>query len=77
MGREELDAFLWRLFVRFNLTRDTIERVVFCQRFSPSPPGPPTPHKFGFSLLKVADSLVRICGERGSHCVFCWLRFLK
>ena len=31
---------------------------------------PPAPHKFGFSILKVEDSLVRICGERGSHCVF-------
>ena len=27
MGGEELDAFLWCLFVRFDLTRDIIERA--------------------------------------------------
>ena len=43
MGGEELDAFLWCLFVRFNLTRDTIERAVSCKRFSPHPPAPYSP----------------------------------
>ena len=36
-GGEELDAFLWCLFVRFNLTLDTIERSFFGERFSPHP----------------------------------------
>ena len=36
---------------------------------------PPTPHKFGFGILKVVDSLVRICGERGSHRVFFFALF--
>ena len=76
MGGEELDAFLCCLFVRCNSTRDTIERSILVRGF-PLTPRPPTPHKFGFSMLEVADSLVRICGERGSHCVFCWLCFLK
>ena len=75
-GGEELDAFLWCLFVGFTLTRDTIERAFLVRGF-PLTPRPPTPHKFGLSLVKLADSLVRICGERGSDCVFCWLRFLK
>ena len=70
MGGEELDAFFWGLFTRFNLPRDTFERA-FLVRVFPLTPRPPTPHKFGFSMLKVADSLVRICGERGSHCGFC------
>ena len=76
MGGEELNAFLRCLFVRCNSTRDTIERVILVRGF-PLTPRPPTPHKFGFSLLEVEDSLVRICGERGSHCVFCRLCFLK
>ena len=42
MGGEELDAFLWCLFVRFNLTRDLIERVFLSEVF-PSPPGPLLP----------------------------------
>ena len=74
MGGEELDALLWCLFVRCNSTRDTIERAILVRGF-PLTPWPPTPHKFGFSMLKVADSLVRICGERGSHSVFCWFCF--
>ena len=69
MGGEELDAFLWCLFVRFNLTRDTIKRA-FLVRGSPLTPRPPTPHKFGFSMIKVEDSLVRIYGERGSQSTF-------
>ena len=28
-------------------------------------------------MLEVADSLVRICGERGSHCVFFGFAFLS
>ena len=69
MGGEELDAFLWCLAVWFNLTQDTIERAFLFRGF-PLTPRPPTTHKFGFSMLEVEDSLVRICGERGSHCVF-------
>ena len=54
MGGEELDAFLWCLFVRFNLTRDTIERAFLVSGF-PLTPRPPTPHKFGFGILEVED----------------------
>ena len=53
MGGEELDAFLWCLSVRFNLTRDITERA-FPFRGFPLTPRPPTPHKFGFRLVKMA-----------------------
>ena len=56
MGGEELDAILWCMFVRFNLTRHTIERAFLVRGFPLSPrqpPRPPTPHKFGFSLVKM------------------------
>ena len=53
MGGEELNAFLWCLFVRLNLALDTIERA-FVVRGLPLTPRPPTPHKFGFSLVKMA-----------------------
>ena len=43
MGGEELDAFLWCLFVRFNLTRDTIERAFLARDFPPHPPAPYSP----------------------------------
>ena len=42
---EELDAFLWCLFVQFDLTRDLngVRTRVYCQRFSPHPPAPYSP----------------------------------
>ena len=43
MGGEELDAFLWWLFVRFNLTRDAIERAFLGRGFPPHPPTPYSP----------------------------------
>ena len=37
MGGEELDAFLWCLFVWFNSTRDTIERAILVRDFPLTP----------------------------------------
>ena len=41
MGGEELNAFLWCLFVRCNSTRDTIERAILVRGF-PLTPRPPS-----------------------------------
>ena len=48
MGGEELDAFLWCLFVRFNSTRDTIERAILVRDF-PLTPGPLLPTNSGLA----------------------------
>ena len=67
--REERGAFLCCFPVRFNLLLYSIERGFLVRGF-PLTPRPPTPHKFGFSLVEVADLLVRICGERGEPLCF-------
>ena len=69
MGGEELDAYLWCLFVRFNSTRDTIERAILVRDF-PLTPRPPTPQKFGLSLIRLDSFFVRSHEERGSQIIF-------
>ena len=48
MGGEELDAFLWCLFVQLFLTRDTIERAFLVTGF-PLTPGPLLPTNSGLA----------------------------
>ena len=69
MGGEELDAFPWCLFIRFNLTRDTIERAFLFRGF-PLPPGPLLPTNSGLACLRWTIRSSEFAGRGGAIVFF-------
>ena len=65
MGGEELDAFLWCLFVWFNLTRDTSNVTILSAVF-PSPPGPLLPTNSGLACLRWRIRSSEFAGRGGA-----------
>ena len=64
-AKADLDAFLWCLFVRFNLMRDTIE-VRFLSAVFPSPPGPLLPTNSGLACLRWWGRSSEFAGSGGA-----------